>query len=346
MYNSNQNNQYNYLYNTCRNGNYSQQNCIKCICNSQCNNNNQSNNQPSIHLCKYNQNYSAECFPKQINIYTPWQTISYAGSQSLPVPETPDAGSWPLCFLKRDSNNQFLTPYGEIFNITIKDPHLSLNLASEFAYLSNIQCNLTDEQVKIAKYWGDGPATKQFMPIADILIDTYGVSVCHSARILYILNGALNDNFVVTWYLKYFWNIMRPCQYNQCFRTVICTPMHPTYPAGHATSAGCMAEILSYFFPAEREKLFMLAKQCADSRNFAGVHFKLDCDEGIKLGVSIAKSILAYTSVQTNSNNQIIDVVYTEYKNANIIPTCLCQYIPFNRQSICNSLILDINSCD
>lgn len=337
MYNYNQNNQCN-PYNQY---NYQTHNCNKCNQTNQCN----QNNQPTVPLCRYNQNYSPECFPKQINIYTLWQTIPYAGTTSLPVPETLDAGSWPLCFLKRDSNNQFLTPFGEIFNISIKDPHLSLNLDSEFSYLSNIQCNLTDEQIKIAKYWGDGPATKQFMPIAEILIDTYGVSVCHASRILYILNGALNDTFITTWQLKYFWNVIRPCQYNQCFRTVLCTPMHPTYPAGHSTSAGCMAEILSYFFPAEREKLFMLAKQCSDSRIFAGVHFKLDCEEGLKLGVNIAKSILSYTSTQTNSNNQIIDVQYSEYKNANIIPSCLNQYIPFNRQTNCKALLLDTNPC-
>ncbi|MGL4912047.1 MAG: phosphatase PAP2 family protein, partial [Romboutsia sp.] len=137
----------------------------------------------------------------------------------------------------------------------------------------------------------------------------------------------------------------RPCQYNECFRTVLCTPMHPSYPSGHSASAGCMAEILSFFFPGEREKLFMLARQCSYSRLYAGVHFKADCDEGINLGVSIAKAIIEYTSKQTDCYDNLIDKQYTNYKDANIIPINLTQYIPFNRLVACPSLLLDTSCC-
>ena len=322
---------------------YHKNNNFQYKCVYQCDQSNQWNYCSQYHfkVCKYDQNYSPSCFSSDRNIYTPWQSVPYAGQDSLPLPETPDAGCWWLCFLKRDGNNNFLTPFGKPLDLNIKDPHTFMNLASEFLHISNLQCNLTYEQIQIAKYWGDGPATKQFMPIVDILIDTYSVPVSHASRILYIINGAINDTFRVTWYLKYLWNIIRPCQYNECFKTVLCTPMHPSYPSGHATSAGCMAEILSFFFPGEREKLFMLAKQCANSRLYAGVHFKLDCDEGINLGISIAKAILQYTSQQTDCHDEMIDKQYTTYKDANIIPITLEQYIPFNRLVGCPSLLLD-----
>lgn len=292
--------------------------------------------------CKYDQTYKMSCFPDNLNIYTRWQDVCYAGDCNLPIPETPDAGCYPLCFFKRGINGEFLNPFGNNLILNIKNPHTHLNLESEFNYLSGIQCDLSYEQVQIARYWGDGPPTKQFIPIVDILIDTYSVKACDAARILYVLNGALNDTFVITWYFKYLYNIVRPNQYNQCFKTVLCTPMHPTYPAGHSTSAGCMAEILSYYFPKEREKLFTLARQCSNSRLYAGVHFKLDCDEGIKLGISIGKSVIEYISTQYRCDNHPVDKIYTEYKEANIIPITMNQYLPYNRKNTCSSFLLDV----
>ncbi|MGL4877027.1 phosphatase PAP2 family protein [Paraclostridium dentum] len=291
--------------------------------------------------CRFSQNYKRECFLPWVNIDTLWQTIPYAGMNTLPIAETPTAGSFPLAFLRRDPNGKFLNPDGSFFDFNVSNPHNTYSIADEFDYLSNVQCNLTYEQIKIAKYWSTGVATKQFTPIADILIDTYGVPPCSASRILYILQGAINDAFVATWYLKYLYNIIRPCQYNQCFKTVVCTPMHPAYPSGHSVSAFCMAEVLSYFFPAEREKLFMLAGQCSDARILAGVHFKMDCEEGSRLGISVGKSVISLISRQVDINNNPVDVIYTENLNADIIPKSLNQYIPYKGPTCCKSLLLN-----
>ncbi|MBU4554797.1 MAG: hypothetical protein KKG26_07585 [Firmicutes bacterium] len=74
--------------------------------------------------------------------------------------------------------------------------------------------HLTPNQVLIAKYWGTGPPTKQWTPIIDILIDTYGINAPRAARIL----GAA------------------------------------------------------------------LAEECTVSRLYAGVHFPIDNEEGLRLG--------------------------------------------------------------
>lgn len=54
----------------------------------------------------------------------------------------------------------------------------------------------------------------------------------------------------------------------------------------------CCAEIiLGYFFPPEKPRLQELAEECAEecavSRLYAGVHFPVDNDEGLRLGRQI-----------------------------------------------------------
>lgn len=291
--------------------------------------------------CDTSNKYKNDLEDDNVSVNTKWQYIPYAGMDSLPVAETPNAWSYPLCFLKRRWDSTFVNMSGDMLNANIKNPHKEMDINAEFEYLYRLQRVISKKDVSLAKYWSEGPPSKQLMPIADILIDTYNVSACNAARILYILNGALNDTLCVTWYYKFLWNIIRPCQYDREFRTIVCTPFHPSYPAGHSTCAGCMAEILSYYFPKEREKLFVIAESCSNSRYIAGVHYRLDCDEGLKLGVNIAKCILKYTSKQTDVDSKNVDVIYKEYKNANILPINLTQYIPFNRQNKCQLLLLD-----
>ena len=57
-------------------------------------------------------------------------------------------------------------------------------------------------------------------------------------------------------------------------------------------SPGCAEVILSYFFPPESARLKNIMEQCAQSRLYAGVHFKVDNDEGLRLGGQIGGGIV------------------------------------------------------
>ncbi|HSC24825.1 MAG TPA: vanadium-dependent haloperoxidase [Candidatus Babeliales bacterium] len=95
------------------------------------------------------------------------------------------------------------------------------------------------------------------------------------------------------------------------------SPNHPSYPAGHAAIAGACATILKAFFnenfvipnpvqpnvtntgfdPYEEalyvgDELNKLASNIGMGRDFAGVHYRSDCFEGMKLGEKIALSVL------------------------------------------------------
>lgn len=83
----------------------------------------------------------------------------------------------------------------------------------------------------------------------------------------------------------------RPNQLDDELATFLCTPRHPTYPSGHAAVAGAAAVILSYYFPAERRQLQQLAEEAAQSRLYAGVHFPIDNEQGLRLGSQVGELV-------------------------------------------------------
>ena len=114
-----------------------------------------------------------------------------------------------------------------------------------------------------------------------------------SARINAIINIASYDCFVACWDAKYtYWGI-RPNQYDTTFRpAILVTPPFPGYPSGHAAITGMMAEVCSYFFPDEKDVFRQKAKEAAESRFQAGIHFRTDNEVALELGKKVAAKII------------------------------------------------------
>ena len=114
-----------------------------------------------------------------------------------------------------------------------------------------------------------------------------------AARINAVINVASYDGFVACWDAKYtYWGI-RPNQYDTTFRpAILVTPPFPGYPSGHAAISGVMAEIYSYFFPEEKELFRQKAKDAAESRFQAGIHFRTDNEVALELGKKVATKVL------------------------------------------------------
>lgn len=200
-----------------------------------------------------------------VNLPRKWSQLSYAGEVRVPQGLDPNSGSWPMFFMKRDENGKFMTLDGKLIDFEIQHPD-NFNFDKELMIVQDTLDNLTQLEKDIAKYWGDGPATKQWTPIIDRLVDTYNFTPVRSARVLAAVQAGINDAFVVTWYYKYLWDVPRPNQLDQELRTYICTPKFPTYPSGHSVISGAAQVILSYFFPTEAQKLKALAEENSISR--------------------------------------------------------------------------------
>ncbi len=100
------------------------------------------------------------------------------------------------------------------------------------------------------------------------------------------------DAFTACWDAKYaYWGI-RPDQYDTTYKPIIPTPPFPGYPSGHALMGGFTAELLTYFFPEEKDVLDKNAKDGAESRFHAGIHFRSDNEVGVDLGRKVARAVI------------------------------------------------------
>jgi membrane-associated phospholipid phosphatase len=112
------------------------------------------------------------------------------------------------------------------------------------------------------------------------------------ARVYTVLNVAYHDAVIAIFDSKYtYWGI-RPDQFDTTFKPLIETPPFPGYPSGHAAGAATSCAVMSYFFPEDTKEFHKLAQDCADSRFYAGIHFKTDDEVGLKMGAAIGKYVV------------------------------------------------------
>jgi membrane-associated phospholipid phosphatase len=137
---------------------------------------------------------------------------------------------------------------------------------------------------------------------------------------------ALNDASVACWHSKYTYNIERPVSFIQrninptwnimsltTNNFLGSTPSFPAYPSGHSTFGAAAAEALSSVFGynfsltdrchADRtdfngqartfNSFYDMAQENAFSRLVLGVHFRMDADEGVRLGYQVGRRVNA-----------------------------------------------------
>jgi membrane-associated phospholipid phosphatase len=112
------------------------------------------------------------------------------------------------------------------------------------------------------------------------------------ARVYTLLSVAYHEAAIAVMDAKYtHWGI-RPAQYDTTYKPLIPTPPFPGYPSGHAMAASTSSTILEYFFPADAKQFQKLAKDCADSRFYAGIHFRTDNETGLRMGKELGNFII------------------------------------------------------
>lgn len=112
------------------------------------------------------------------------------------------------------------------------------------------------------------------------------------ARVYTVLTVAFHDAVIAIFDSKYaYWGI-RPNQYDSTYKSLIPTPPFPGYPSGHAGGAGTSAAVLEYFFSADAKQFQQLARDCADSRFYAGIHFRTDNETALRMGAALGKYVV------------------------------------------------------
>lgn len=183
---------------------------------------------------------------------------------------------------------------------------------------------LSKENRWIAEFWSDdlpgltvtpvgrwisiaNQAFEKSRPPFPLLIETYlktGLALC--------------DASIVVWNGKYLFNVERPETFirqliNPNWKSLHETPSFPAYPSGHAAFGAAASEVLTdalgnkFQFtdhthenrpefagtPRCYNSFFEMSQENAASRVLLGVHYRMDCEEGLRLGKIIGQKIVS-----------------------------------------------------
>lgn len=231
---------------------------------------------------------------------------------------TPLSPHWYKCRPILASNMDYATPP--------KPLAFSLDKQSDF-YRQAIQVynqvkSNTPDQVEIAKFWADDPFATctptghTFNILTQLLEETN--ATLEKAVVGYAMLGIGEiDAFIACWKAKYDYSLIRPVSYIQKyidpnFKTVIGTPAFPAYTSGHATEIGVgerifvklftngngnyaftdRSQIQHGFQPRKFTNFSEMAKECANSRLYGGIHYEMDNQNGLLMGRGIGDNVV------------------------------------------------------
>jgi len=225
-------------------------------------------------------------------------------------------------------NNQLVQckiPYDKAkLNNQINEDALSIYYQSQ---------NPKAEDIWIGEFWSDDLRGLTFSPvgrwisIANQIVAKENISSEDLLKLYMNLGVGFYDASLICWYNKYKFNILRPKEYihqhfDKKWKPLHDAPDFPAYPSGHSIFGGVSSKILEnqfgtdYYFVDESHKnrnefvgksrkynnLNEMAIENTYSRVLLGVHFKADCEEGLRLGFEIGKIIN-----QNNYYNTLFD---------------------------------------
>jgi membrane-associated phospholipid phosphatase len=100
------------------------------------------------------------------------------------------------------------------------------------------------------------------------------------------------DAVLTTWHEKFRYLRPRPALLEPSLPTVILTPKHPSYPAGHGTYVAAADVVLRRFFPEDQSEYAYLVSEVNNARVWSGVHFREDMIAGNVIGQQVAEAVL------------------------------------------------------
>ncbi len=183
---------------------------------------------------------------------------------------------------------------------------------------------LSVENKWIAEFWSDDHPGITFTPagrwisITNQVIEKECPPIEKTLETYLKMGIALTDGSIACWNSKYLFNLERPETYihkvfDKNWYPLFHTPPFPSYPSGHSVFGAAAAEVLTHMFgpnyqmkdnshigrdefmgkPRMFHSFYDMAFENAFSRIPLGVHFRMDCEEGLRMGFQIGKKVAA-----------------------------------------------------
>jgi hypothetical protein len=178
------------------------------------------------------------------------------------------------------------------------------------------------DQSDVATYYAASSPTQAFNQAARQVAQQQGRPLSENARALALINMAISDSLVASFFNKYHYNFWRPetairaggtdgnrkTAPDPNFLPFIVTPCFPSYPSNHGSASNGAAEILRHIYGEAGHSITLsnpavpkivlhyasfseITNDISDARVYGGIHFRTDQTAGARLGRAIGRAI-------------------------------------------------------
>ena len=181
----------------------------------------------------------------------------------------------------------------------------------------------TADQTEIARFWFEGPGN--WNTIARTVAATRKLDAADSARLLALMNLAMADAYIAGWKIRYVYDFWRPVTAiregdndgndatagDPTWDSHQNTPAVSDYPSTQSTFSAAAAVVLASLLGGDQatftvtsgkpfegltrsfSSFSQAARESADSRVYAGIHFRSACEDGLGLGRKVGQRAVA-----------------------------------------------------
>jgi membrane-associated phospholipid phosphatase len=178
------------------------------------------------------------------------------------------------------------------------------------------------DRSEVATYYAATSPTQAFNQAARQVAQEQKRSLSENARALALINMAISDSLVASFFNKYHYNFWRPetairagdtdgnpkTNPDPNFSPFIVTPCFPSYPSNHGSAANAAAAVMRRLYGEAGHSMTLsnpavptivlqytsfrqITSDISDARVYGGIHFRTDQDAGVLLGLAVGKAV-------------------------------------------------------
>jgi PAP2 superfamily protein len=187
---------------------------------------------------------------------------------------------------------------------------------------SLISTQRPQDRTNVALFYAAASPTQVFNQAAEQVATAQGRSLSDNARALALINMAMSDSLVASFFNKYTYNFWRPetaihagdadgnpnTMGDPTWAPFITTPCFPSYPSNHGSAGNGAAEVMRRIYGEDGHSITLtnpavptivlqyttfeqITDDISDARVYGGIHFRTDQVAGAHLGKAVGKAI-------------------------------------------------------
>jgi hypothetical protein len=178
------------------------------------------------------------------------------------------------------------------------------------------------DRADVVLYYAASSPTQVFNQAARQVALEQRRSVSENARALALINMAINDSLVASFFNKYHYNFWRPetairagntdgnrkTEADPDFMPFMVTPCFPSYPSNHGSGSNGATEVMRRIYGEAGHSITLsnptvptivlqytsfsqITDDISDARVYGGIHFRTDQDAGARLGRAVGRAV-------------------------------------------------------